>query len=269
MIVDDWIHGISSTRQYFEYVNSQDWQQLLLQPNSIAGPRSARSRYAALTILRSLIPELTNTTYERGPFKLICDDFGLANVIVRSKDDLTITGLVDIEWVYAGPAQLFGSAPWWLLLDRPVNDEWDFEEGEAPRVTDRYFTCLEIFIRVLEEEESKMTGNGRNELTDLIKLSRDTGAMWFHMLLSSGFFDSITFPCMQLRKHKGAQWWDERMRDYGDTEEVDKFVADKLKDLSAYDEVKEKVDHYKVLMDNGEMTARAFISAVASILGSA
>ncbi|KAL4766948.1 hypothetical protein BDW60DRAFT_212434 [Aspergillus nidulans var. acristatus] len=188
--------------------------------------------------LGSLIPELTHTTYDRGPFKLICDD-------------LTITGVVDIEWVYAGPAQLFGSAPWWLLLDRPANDEWDFEEGEAPKATDRYFRCLEIFIRVLEEEEARMTGNGQRELTELIKWSRDTGAMWLHILLSNGFFDTLTFPCMQLRKHNGEQWWDERIKDHGDTEEVEKFVADKLKDLAAYDVVRDKVDHYKALMDNG------------------
>lgn len=266
--VDDWVHGFSSTMQYFEYVNSQDERQLRLQPNSIAGPRSAKSRYSALKVLKSLIPELTHTTYDRGPFKLICDDFGLANVIVRSKDDLTITGIVDMEWVYAGPAQLFGSAPWWLLLDRPVNEEWDFEEGEAPKATDRYFRCLEIFMHVLEEEEARMTGNGRRELTELVRWSRDTGAMWLHMLLSSGFFDTLTFPCMQLRKHKGEQWWDERMKDRGDTEEVEKFVADKVKDLAAYDVVRDKVDHYKALMDNGEMTAEDFISTVSSILGS-
>ncbi|TQB75773.1 hypothetical protein MPDQ_001737 [Monascus purpureus] len=235
----DWAHNLQSTRRYFEYINKQDWQQLLLQPNSIAGPRSARSRYAALNILKSLIPELTNTPYDRGPFKLICDDFGMANVIVRSKDDLTITG---------------------LLLDRPVNDEWDFEEGEAPKATDRYFKCLEIFLRVLEEEETRMTESGRRELTELVKWSRDTGAMWLHMLLSSGFFDNLTFPCMQLRKHKGAKWWDERMTDQGDTEEVEKFVADKLKDLAAYDEIKDKVEHYKTLMDNEEMSAEDFIS---------
>ncbi|QMW33399.1 hypothetical protein G4B84_008830 [Aspergillus flavus NRRL3357] len=152
----------------------QDWRQLPLQPNSIAGPHSARSRYASLKILESLIPELTHPTYDRGPFKLICDDFGLGNVIVRSKDDLTITGVVDMEWVYAGPAQLFGSAPWWLLMDRPLNEEWDFEEDDAPEATDRYLKCLEIFIRVLSDEEGKMTGNGRKELTELVKRSKDS-----------------------------------------------------------------------------------------------
>lgn len=266
MTSGDWTHSLQSTRQYFEYVNQQDWQQLLLQPNSIAGPLSARSRYAALKILKSLIPELTNTTYDRGPFKLICDDFGMANVIIRSKDDLTIAGVVDIEWVYAGPAQLFGSAPWWLLLDRPVNDEWDFKEGEAPKATGRYFRCLEMFIRVLEEEETRMKESSQRELTELVKWSRDTGAMWLHMLLSSGFFDDLTFPCMQLRNHKGVQWWDERMKNYGDTEEVEKFVADKMKDLAAYDEIKEKVEHHKVLMDNKDMSTEDFISSVSSIL---
>lgn len=192
----------------------------------------------------------------------------MANVIVRGTDDLTIAGMVDIEWVYAGPAQLFGSAPWWLLLDRPVNDEWDFEDGEAPKTTDRYFECLEIFIRVLEEEETRMTEDGRRELTELVKWSRDTGAMWLHMLLSSSFFDNLTFPYMQLRKHKDAQWWDERMKDHGNTEEVEKFVADKLKDLAAYYEIKDKVEHYKVIMGNEEMSAEDFISSVSSILGS-
>jgi hypothetical protein len=41
-----------------------------------------------------------------------------------SEDDLTIVGVVDLEWSYIGPAQLFGSAPWWLLQDRPINEEW-------------------------------------------------------------------------------------------------------------------------------------------------
>ena len=260
--------SFSTTREYFEYVNRQDWQQLLLQPNSIAGPWSARQRYASLKILESLIPELTNTTYDQGPFKLICDDLGPANVMVRSKDDLTITGVVDLEWVYAGPAQLFGSAPWWLLLDRPVNDEWDFDENcEAPEATDRYFKCLDIFKRVLAEEEAKAPEHG-NELSELVKWSEDSGAMWFHMLISSGFFDSITFPCMQLRKHKGVEWWDELRDKHEDTEDVEKFVAKKLDDLEAYDKVKDDTDHHQARMDSEEIETEDFIDTVSALLKS-
>ncbi|KAB8222000.1 hypothetical protein BDV33DRAFT_229878 [Aspergillus novoparasiticus] len=243
---DDGAYGFSTTREYFEYVISQDWQQLRLQPNAIAGPRSAKSRYSSLKILKSLIPDFINTSYDRGPFKLICDDFGIGNVIARSKDDLKITGVVDMKWVYAGPAQLFGSAPWWLLMDRPVNEKWDFEEKDAPEATDRYFKYLEIFIRVLSDEEDKMTGNGRKELTELVKWSKDSGAMSLHMLLPSGFFDTPTFPCMQLRKFNGTEWWDERMKDNMDTEEV---------------------EHFKALMDN-EITTIDFMISVYSLLRS-
>lgn len=252
--------GFSTTREYFEYINAQDWQQLRRQPNSIAGPRSAKERYTALKVLESLIPGLINPLYDRGPFKLICDDLGPANMIVRSKDDLTTTGLVDLEWVYAGPAQLFGSAPWWLLLDRPVHEDWDFEGDEAPTTTHRYFSCLSVFRRVLAEEEAKMTQNRGNELSGLIQWSEDSGAMWLHMLLSSGFFDSPSFPCMQLWKHLDVEWWDERTHEYGAADEVETFVTNKLDDLAAYDKVKDEVEQNKALMDSRGLYSRSFLS---------
>jgi hypothetical protein len=92
--------------------------------------------------------------------------------------------------------------------------------------------------------------------------------MWLHMLLSNRFFDTPSFLCMQLRKYKGAQWWDKYMKDHGDTEEVEKFVADKLDDLAAYDLIKDKVDQAKVLMDNEEMAPEDLISVVSYILSS-
>ncbi|KAJ5153974.1 uncharacterized protein N7500_009413 [Penicillium coprophilum] len=72
-----------------------------------------------------------NTAYENRPFKLIYDDFGLANMIVKSEKDLIIVGVVDLEW--------------WLLYNRPVNEEWDFKDSNPPEATKRYFNCLNIF----------------------------------------------------------------------------------------------------------------------------
>jgi hypothetical protein len=46
---------------------------------------------------------LINDNYDRRKFKLICDDLGLANLIVRSREDLTVIGVVDLEWSYIGP----------------------------------------------------------------------------------------------------------------------------------------------------------------------
>jgi hypothetical protein len=92
--------------------------------------------------------------------------------------------------------------------------------------------------------------------------------MWLHMLLSSGFFDTPGFPCMQLRKHWGAEWWSERIDEYGDTEEVETFVANKLDDLAAYDKLEVEVEHYKDLMDSKEVSTEDFICTVSSLLRS-
>ena len=93
--------------------------------------------------MESLLPDLINK-YDSGGFRLICDDLGLANLIVRSKEDLTVVGVVDLEWSYIGPAQLFGSAPWWLLQDRPINEEWEWQDGKPPKLAERCFKYLDI-----------------------------------------------------------------------------------------------------------------------------
>ena len=59
----------------------------------------------------AVIPQFVKEDYNYGPGKLICDDLGLTNLLVKSKDDLTIIEIVNIEWSYLGPAQLFRSAP--------------------------------------------------------------------------------------------------------------------------------------------------------------
>lgn len=44
-----------------------------------------------------MMPDMINKKYEHGPFKLIYDALGPANVIVKSREDLTIVGVVDLE----------------------------------------------------------------------------------------------------------------------------------------------------------------------------
>jgi aminoglycoside phosphotransferase (APT) family kinase protein len=204
--------GFATTTEYFQYILGQDFGQLTHQPNSIYGPHDARSRYLAFEVLKSLLPDLINEKYDGGKFKLICDDLGLANLIVRSKEDLTVVGVVDLEWSYVGPAQLFGSAPWWLLQDRPINEEWEWQDGKPPKLAERYFKYLDIYKRVLEEEEAKMSGYEERELSNLVKWSQESGAMWLHMLISVGFNDHRSFPFTQLRQHVGETKWERRVR---------------------------------------------------------
>ncbi|KGQ02144.1 hypothetical protein PAAG_11097 [Paracoccidioides lutzii Pb01] len=104
-------------------------------------------------------------------------DLGLLTVIIRSWEDLTVVGIVDLEWSYIGPAQLFGSAPWCLLQDRPVNSAWDCEDDKPPKITARYFKYLEIFTRILEEEVAEVPGYEERKLSSLVKWSQTSGAM--------------------------------------------------------------------------------------------
>lgn len=224
------------------------------------GPYDAQNKYVAFKILKSLIPDLVHAEYDRCKFKLICDDLGLANLIVRSKDDLTIIGVVDLEWSYVGPAQLFGSAPWWLLQDRPVNSAWDCDGDEPPAIATRYFKYLDIFMRVLEEEEAKSPEYQGRELSSLIKWSQASGAMWLHMLLSSGFNDHRSFPFTQLRWHLGSTEWARREREFDDPEVLEAFAARKVKELDKYDERLEEIEERKALVDSGQMTKEEFLA---------
>ena len=198
----------------------------------------------AFKVLKSLIGDLVNANYDR-KFKLICDDLGLANLIARGREDLTVVGVVDLEWSYIGPAQLFGSAPWWLLQDRPVNSAWDCEsDDELPKIATRYLKCLDIFIRVLEEEEAKMPGlKEERELSGLVKWSQASGAMWLHMLVSSGFNDHRSLPFTQLRRHVGAVEWARREEEvqFDSADEPGEFAARKVSELDQYDKALEKI----------------------------
>ncbi|KAJ6110345.1 hypothetical protein N7486_002580 [Penicillium sp. IBT 16267x] len=256
----DRAQGFATTTEYFQCVVGQDWEQLVHQPNSTVGLYDAQNKYVAFKVLKSLIGELVNAKYDRSKFKLICDDLGLANLIVHGREDLTVVGVVDLEWSYIGPAQLFGSAPWWLLQDRPVNSTWDYEGDEPPKIAARYFKCLEIFIRILEEEEAKMPGHEERELSSLVKWSQASGAMWLHMLLSSGFNDHRSFPFTQLRGHLGEIKWAMHEKEFDNAKELEAFAAQKVSELDKYDEALEKMEENKALVDSGNMTKEEFIA---------
>ena len=51
----------------------------------------------AFKILKSLILKLVNAKYDRYKLKLIYHDFGLANLIIRNRKDLTIVRVMDLK----------------------------------------------------------------------------------------------------------------------------------------------------------------------------
>lgn len=206
--------------------------------------------------------DLVNKEYDHHKFKLICDDLGLANLIVRGEEDFTVVGVVDLEWSYIGPAQLFASAPWWLLQDRPVNSAWDYNGDEPPKIAPRYFKYLELSTRILEEEEEKLLDGKKKELSSLVKWSQTSGAMWLHMLLSSGFNDHHSFPFMQLRQHLGDTKWMTYGKEPENAEAFDVFAKRKVSQLDKYDCTLDKMEEDKELVDSGKMSKEFIANAL-------
>lgn len=65
----------------------------------------------------------------------------------------------------------------YLVMDRQTNQDWDCDKEEPTRITSRYFRYLNIYKRVLEEEEAKMPGCEGKELSSLVRWSETSGAM--------------------------------------------------------------------------------------------
>lgn len=137
---------------------------------------------------------------------------------------------------------------------------WDCNNDGPPKVAERYFRYLEVFKRVLEEEEAKMPEHEEKELSRLVRWSQDSGAMWLHMLLSAGFNDERSFPFTQLRQHLGAAEWARREREFDNLAELDEFAAQKVRELDEYDRALEKREEYKALVDSEKMTRDDFIA---------
>ncbi|KAF2022106.1 hypothetical protein BU24DRAFT_430534 [Aaosphaeria arxii CBS 175.79] len=227
--------SFSSTTEYFKYVAEQDWKQLVQQPSSTYGQYDAMAKYRTFSILKSLIPDFFHSNFDRTKFKLICDDLGAANLMIRSRQDLTIIGIVDFEWSYIGPAQLFGSAPWWLLMDRPTDQAWDCYQGEPTK----------LLPVTLTEEEAKTPGHEENELSHLVHWSEHSGAMWLHMLLTTGFNDPCSFPLTKLIQHVGAGEWERRERELDEDE---------------YNRDLQKIEEHSVLMAEGKIRKEDFVA---------
>ncbi|KAJ5729042.1 uncharacterized protein N7483_003550 [Penicillium malachiteum] len=216
-VFGDRTKGFETTDEYLKHLAEENWEQLRRQPNSVANRHHAEKQYRACQMIKGLVEtgDFTNQKYNTGKFKLICDDLGLANLIVRSETDLTVVGVIDLEWSYAGPAQIAGSAPYWLLQDRPTNGDWDYEDGQPSRAANRYFDHLDLYLDILKEEEAKVPEYG-HELSDMIQWSQKSGAMWLHMLLAVGFGHdgTQTFPFAKLRQHVGETQWARREQEF-------------------------------------------------------
>lgn len=168
-------------------------------------------------------------------------------------------GVVDLEWSYVGPAQLFGSAPWWLLQDRLNNYDTFLDKEETPRIVERYLRNLDMFKTVLEEEEARIPGQQGMELSRLLRHSEESGSMWLYMLQSWGFNHPDGLPFAQLRAHLGQKRW-KQLEEGHRGKEAKEFTKWELAELDKYDEMVERMECLLEDVENGKMTREAFVA---------
>lgn len=201
----------------------QDLQHLNEQRNSVDNASDAKSKFVNWTVCRDLVDRFILPEHDSAPFKLICDDFGPMNIMVNNTTDLKIVAVVDWEWSYAGPYQLFCSPPRWLLLQRP--NIWSREDDRLIQ----YQRHLDMFLIALEEQEES-TSEANRVSTVMKKLQRE-GGMWFHHIMWEGFNGPDNVPFSQLRQF--VPDFEELAAKVCEAD-VQAFVEKKLKDLQEY-----------------------------------
>lgn len=120
-----------------------------------------------------------------GAFRLWCDDFRPANVLVDEDDD--VLGAIDWEFAYAAPTQFALDPPWWLLLDVP--EMWDGGIEEWAHV---YGGRLRTWLSALEEAETEMGAGPALPLSAYMRESWETGRFWLdYAARRSWAFDTV------------------------------------------------------------------------------
>jgi aminoglycoside phosphotransferase (APT) family kinase protein len=166
----------SNAADHFEELAQQHFYHLELQRNDAISDRAdCQKKYIARCLFRKLSREISSA-HCSGPFRLYCDDLHPDNVLV-DVSMLVVTRVVDWECAYAAPVEFTYAAPWWLLLERP--EDWEFD-------LDQFLVCFmprfRTFLEVLQDcEATKIKGGSLSEsqrLSTVMAKSLETGLFW-------------------------------------------------------------------------------------------
>lgn len=179
--------------------------------------------------MKALIPRHVLPGHDMGPFKLICDDFQPTNMIVNNEQDLKVVAVIDWEWSYTAPTQLADSTPTWLVIESP--NAWASVDERLAR----YNKHLELYTRLLEEEEAKILGDGVAEdqkASTMLRACQKDGRQWFHFIILRGFNGPTCVPFAKLREE--TEDWDELVAAIPE-EDINSFVQKKMAGLPKYE----------------------------------
>ncbi|OBS25875.1 hypothetical protein FPOA_06409 [Fusarium poae] len=247
--------AFASTAEYFHHIIDGDLQHLHNQPNSVDDEHDAREKYIYFNIMKALVSRHVLPNQDMGPFKLMCDDLQPTNMIVDNEQDLRIISVIDWEWLYTAPAQLVSSVPSWLLIESP--NAWSSVDKRLAR----FNRHLELYSRILMEEEPKILGEGVDQdrkPSAILRACQEDGHQWFHMIILRGFNGPTCVPFMKLREQ--TKDWDELVSAIPE-EEIESFVSNKMADLRKYEgQLAETEERYKIALEGGLRDLDCFLS---------
>jgi aminoglycoside phosphotransferase (APT) family kinase protein len=231
-----------TSSSYVESLAELHMAHLFTQRNdSVHSGDDCRRKFIARHLFRKLAHDQKLTrrweSFNQGPFKLWCDDFRPANVLIDQESK--ITGVVDWEFTYAAPVEFSYAPPWWLLLEKPEYwpdglDAWCIE----------YERRLQTFLKVLAGREDETISRGElqedERLSGPMRESWESGDFWIAYAARCNFaFDAIYWQKIDQRffgpttvsEYDDA--WKERLELLNDKDKSDmeELVVRKLEDM--------------------------------------
>ncbi|KAL5338014.1 kinase-like domain-containing protein [Aspergillus crustosus] len=161
--------------------------------DAVDSAEDCRRKLVARYLFRKLAREHRLTkqwaAFNKGPFKLWCDDFRPGNILLNK--ELKITAVVDWEFTYAAPVEFSFAPPWWLLIEKPEYwpqglDDWCSE----------YERRLQTFLSAMRDQEDKAIEQGwlkrTQRLSRAMQDSWESGDFWIAYAARNSFaFDLV------------------------------------------------------------------------------
>ncbi|KAH8159524.1 hypothetical protein CIB48_g8718 [Xylaria polymorpha] len=162
-----WICSGSASLPSGPYSTDKEWycalaDMLVMQLNhqrnhGTIDEDDARDKYVARHLFRKLAYDGRLTSEPAGErreptFYIYSEDLRPTNVLIDK--NFRVTSVIDWEFAYAATEAFSSDPPWWLLLRKP--EDWP---GGYEAWMNTYQPRLEVFLRVLENEENKLRSN--------------------------------------------------------------------------------------------------------------
>lgn len=228
----------NTASSYLEALADLNIEHLVHQRNdAVESADDCRRKFVARQLFRKLARDkrLTNTSLDKGPFKIWCDDLRPANILLN--ESMQIVGVVDWEFTYAAPVEFSYAPPWWLLIEKP--EFWPKGIDDWTKVFDNR---LKTFLRVMKNREDTAIQQGRlkenQRLSGPMQESWESGDFWIiYAVLHSFAFDAIYWQMIDPRffgpTETPEEAWKERLDllDEKEKDEMEQLVTRKLKEM--------------------------------------